>query len=90
LIEDVNNCPVHRSMTTESLMKTQDMVSVPHPPYAPDPAPGDLPLFPTDKERPERDGTTNEDQLFDEFHIILRLILVEELERVFEAWRERV
>jgi hypothetical protein len=42
------------------------------------------------KERLEHAGIIDEDQLFEEFHTILRPIPGEELERVLEVWRERV
>jgi hypothetical protein len=42
------------------------------------------------QKRLEHASITDEDQLFEECHTILRSIPGEELERVFEAWRERV
>jgi hypothetical protein len=42
------------------------------------------------KEGLERAGITDEDQLFKELYRILRSIPGEELERVCEAWQERV
>jgi histone-lysine N-methyltransferase SETMAR len=42
LVVHVDNYSVHRSVTTESFMKTRDMVSTPHPPYSPDLAPSDF------------------------------------------------
>jgi hypothetical protein len=71
-------------------MKTQEMGSMPYPPYSPELAPNDFYLFPTVKERLEYASITDEDQLFEELHTILRSIPKEELERLFEAWRERV
>jgi hypothetical protein len=59
-------------MTTGSFMKTRDMASMPHPPYAPDSARGDFHLSPTVKEKLEHADTTDEDQLFEEIHTILR------------------
>jgi hypothetical protein len=38
----------------------------------------------------EHAGITDEDQLFEEFHTILRSIPGEELESVFEAWQQPV
>jgi hypothetical protein len=38
----IDNCPVHRSVATESLMKTRDMVSMPHLRYLPNLAPNDF------------------------------------------------
>jgi hypothetical protein len=66
------------------------MVSMPHSSYSPDLAPSDFDLFPTVKERLEHAGITDEDQLFEEFHTILRSVPGEELEGVFEAWPGRV
>jgi hypothetical protein len=83
-------CTVHRTITTESFMKTRDMVSMPHPPYWPDLASHDLYLFPIVKERLDDTGITHEDPLFEELPTILRSIPGQELERVFEAWQECV
>jgi hypothetical protein len=38
----------------------------------------------------EHAGITDEDQLFEEFHTILRSIPGEELESIFEAWQQPV
>jgi hypothetical protein len=57
-----------------------------HSPYSPDLARSDFYLFLTVKERLEHSGVTDEDQLFEELYIILRLIPGEEMKRVFEAW----
>jgi histone-lysine N-methyltransferase SETMAR len=67
----VTCCSVHRSITTESFMKTRDMVLMPHPPYSPDLAPSDPSLFPTVRERFEHAGLTDKNQLFEEFQMIL-------------------
>jgi hypothetical protein len=88
LIVDADNCSVHRSVT-ESFTKKWGVISMPHPPYSPDPAPSDFYFFPTVKERLEQSGITDEDQLFKELHTILTSIPGEEMERAFEAWRER-
>jgi hypothetical protein len=63
---------------------------MPHSPRSPDGVPSDFHLFPTIKERLEQTGITDEDQLFVELHTILRSIPREELQRVFEAWRQRI
>jgi histone-lysine N-methyltransferase SETMAR len=90
MIMHIDNCLVHRSVTTESFMKTRDMASMQHPPYSPDLAPSDFCSFLTVKERLELAGITDEYQLFEELQIFMRLIPGEELERVFDAWRESV
>jgi hypothetical protein len=61
------------------------MFSTPNPAYSPHLAPCDISLFPAVKERLEHAGFTDEGQLFEEHHLILRSIPGEELERVFEA-----
>jgi hypothetical protein len=66
-------------------MKTRDKVSMPHPPYSPDLAPGDFFLFPTVKERLEHVNITDEHQAFEELHTIRRSIPGEEMERIFDA-----
>jgi hypothetical protein len=64
------------------------MVSMPHPLNSPDLAFSDFYLFPTVKERLEHTGATEENHLFEELRTLLRSIHEEELERVFEGWRE--
>jgi hypothetical protein len=81
----VDNCSVHRSMTTESFMKTPDMISMPHPPCSPNLAPSDFYFFLTVKEKLEHAGITAEDQLLEKIHTIMRSIPGEELKRAFEA-----
>jgi hypothetical protein len=90
LVLYVQNYSAHRSVTIESVMKTRDILSMPHPPHSRDPAASDFSLFSTVEERLEHASIIDEDQLFEEFHTILRSIAGEELERVFDAWRECV
>jgi hypothetical protein len=90
LVLRVDNYSIHRSVTRESFMKTRHMVSMPHPPCSPDLAPRDFYFFPTVKKRLKHTGITDGDQLSEELHTILRSIPGEELERVFETWREGV
>jgi hypothetical protein len=66
------------------------MVSMPYPPYSPDLATRDFYLLPTVKEKLEHAVITDDDQLFEELHRILRSIPGEGLERAFKAWRKRV
>jgi hypothetical protein len=47
-------------------------------------------LFTTVKESLKHAGITNNEKLFEELHVILRAILKEELENIFETWLERV
>jgi hypothetical protein len=89
LVVQVDNCSIHRNVTTESLVKIWDFVSMPHPSYSPDLAPTAFYLVPTVKERLEHAGITDEDRPFEELHTILKPIPGAELKRVFEAWRER-
>jgi hypothetical protein len=73
-------------VTTKLFMKTRDILSMPHTRYSPDLAPSDFYLFLTIKEGLKHAGITDEEQLFEKLHTILRSIPGEELERVFEAW----
>jgi hypothetical protein len=82
----VDKCLVHRRVTTESFMKIRDIVSLPYRSYSPNLAPSDFDLFCNVKERLEHAGITNENQLFEEVHAILRLTPGEELERALDAW----
>jgi hypothetical protein len=52
--------------------------------------PSDFYFFATIKERVEHVGITNDEELFEELHMILRAIPREELESVLEIWLERV
>jgi hypothetical protein len=71
-------------------MKARDMVSMPHSPYSPDLMPSDFYLFLNIKADLEHTGIIDDDQVLEELHTILRSIPGQGLERVFEAWRERV
>jgi hypothetical protein len=62
------------------------MVSMPHPPYSLDLVLNGFYLCPTVKKRFEHASLTEEEQLFEQLHTILKSIPGEELERVFEAW----
>jgi hypothetical protein len=86
LIAHVGSRWIHKSVTTESAVETRDMVSMPGPPYSPDLAPSNFYLFHTVKEMLEHPSITDEDQLFNEVHIIMRSTPGKELERVCEAW----
>jgi cyclophilin family peptidyl-prolyl cis-trans isomerase len=85
LIVPVDNCWVHKSVTSELFMKTRDLVSMLNPPDSPDLASSNFYLFCTVKERLEHTSITGETQLFEELHKILRSIPGEELENVFKA-----
>jgi hypothetical protein len=71
-------------------MKTRDTISMPYPQHSPELAPANFYLFLTVKEGLEHADITDEDQLFEGPHTILRSIPGEGLERVSEAWREHV
>jgi hypothetical protein len=62
------------------------MVSIPHPPDSPDLASNHFSIFLIVKGKLEYAGITDEDQLFEDRHTILRLIPGEELEMILEAW----
>jgi hypothetical protein len=66
------------------------MLRMPQPPYSPDLAPSDFYLFPTVKKKLERTQMADEDQFFESLEAILRGIDQEELNRVFQAWVERI
>jgi hypothetical protein len=85
MVVHIDNCSVHRSVTTESFMKTSDMILMPHPPCSPNRALSDFYFFLTVKEKLEHAGITAEDQLFEKIHTIMRSIPEEELKRAFEA-----
>jgi hypothetical protein len=66
------------------------MRRMPQPPYSPDRVSSDFYLFPTVKEKLERTQVADEDQFFESLQAILRRIDREELDRVFQAWVQRV
>jgi hypothetical protein len=66
------------------------MIRMPSPPYSPDLAPCDLYLFGTIKNRLEQIQASDADDFFAQLDEILGSILVEEFERVFAAWIDRV
>jgi hypothetical protein len=66
------------------------MRHMPQPPYSSDLVPGDFYLFPTVKEKLERTHVADEDQFLKSLQVILRGIDREELNRVFQAWVQRV
>jgi hypothetical protein len=57
----LDNYSVHGIVTTESFMKTQNIISMPHPPYSPDLEPSDVYLSPAAKEKLEHSSITDED-----------------------------
>jgi hypothetical protein len=93
LIVHVDNCSVHTSAATEQFMSDHRMIRMPQPPYSPGLAPCDFCLFGTVKNRLEQIQASDADDFFFFFeHLdeILGSISVEELERVFAAWIDRV
>jgi hypothetical protein len=66
------------------------MIPIPQPPYSPDLAPGDFYLFGPVKNRLEKIQASDADDFFEQLEEILSSIAVEELERVFAAWIDRV
>jgi histone-lysine N-methyltransferase SETMAR len=86
----LDNCSVHPSRASTEWLEEHGMRRMPQPPYSPDLAPCDFYLFPTMKEKLERTQVADEDQFFESLEAILRGIDQEELNRVFQAWVERV
>jgi hypothetical protein len=71
-------------------MSDHQMIRMPQPPYSPDLAPSDFYLFGTVKNRLEQIQASDADDFFEQLQEILSSISVEELERVFAAWIDRV
>jgi hypothetical protein len=86
----IDNCSVHTSAATEQFMSDHRMIRMPQPPYSPDLAPSDFDLFGTVKSRLEQIQASDADDFFEQLEEILSSISVEELERVFAAWINRV
>jgi hypothetical protein len=86
----LDNCSVHTSRVSTEWLDEHDMLRMPQPPYSPDLALSDFYLFPTVKEKLERTQMADEDQFFESLEAILRRIDQEELNRIFQAWVERV
>jgi hypothetical protein len=66
------------------------MRRMPQLPYSPDLAPNGFYLFSTVKEKLERSQVANEDQFFESLQAIFRDIEKKELNRVFQAWVQRL
>jgi hypothetical protein len=71
-------------------MSDHRMIRMPQPPYFPDMAPSDFYLFGPVKNRLEQIQASDADDFFEQLEAILSSISVEELERVFAAWTDRV
>jgi hypothetical protein len=71
---------------TEPFTKICGVIPTPHRLHSPDLAPSHFDLSATvKKERPKQSGMTNDEELFDDLHTILRVIPGDEPENAFEA-----
>jgi hypothetical protein len=66
------------------------MRGMPQPPHSSDLTSSDFYLLPAVKEKLERTQVADEDQFFESLQAILRDIDQEALNRVFQAWVQRV
>jgi transposase len=90
LVIHLDNCSVHTSRASTEWLEEYGMRRMPQPPYSHDLASSDFYLFPTVKEKFERTQVADEDQFFESIQAILRGIDQEELNKVFQAWVQRV
>jgi transposase InsO family protein len=86
----LDNCSVHTGRASTEWLEEHGMRRMPQPPYSPDLASSDFYLFLTLKEKLERTQVADEEQFFESLQAILRGINQEELNRVFQAWIQRV
>jgi hypothetical protein len=71
-------------------MLDHQIFRMPQPRYSPNQAPSDFGLFCTVKNLREQIQTSDGDDFCEQLYNILNSISVEELERVFPAWIDRV
>jgi transposase len=90
LVIHLDNCSVHTSRASTAWLEEHGMRRMPQPPYSPDLVSSDFYLFPSVKEKLDRTQVTDEDQCFESLQAILRGIDQEELNKIFQAWVQRV
>ena len=85
-----DNAPAHTALRIRQFLTSQGMTLVPHPPYSPDLAPADFFLFPQMKrDLKGRRFDTLEDVIAASTRA-LNSIQVEEFQRCFEQWKQRL
>jgi hypothetical protein len=90
LVVHTNDCLIHTNGATQRFTSEHQMSRMPQHPYSQDFTSSDFYSFPTVKNRVEKIPTVDEDNLFEQLLEILKAIPVDELERVFTAWVDRV
>jgi hypothetical protein len=90
LVIHFDNCFVHTSRVSTDWLEEYSILRMPHPLYSLDLTPSDFCLFPTAEEKLERIQLAGEDQFFECLQEILRVIDLEELNTVFQAWVGRI
>jgi hypothetical protein len=86
----LDNCSVHTSRVSTEWLEEHGMRRMSQPHYSPDLATSDFYLFPTLKKKLERTQVADEGQFFESLQAILKGIDHDELNRVFQAWVQRV
>jgi hypothetical protein len=87
---DVDTCAVATTTATELFMADHEMLSLRHAPCSPDLAPSDFYLFGTVKNCLEQIQASDGEDPFAHQYEILLSVSIDEFERVFAAWIERV
>ena len=85
----LDNCRVHNSQYTQSVMDQTIFKRAPHPPYSPDIAPSDFFLFGYIKEKLKGHLHNNKEELYDDILTIIEGISLETKIAVFDEWAYR-
>jgi hypothetical protein len=83
-----DNVPAHILKTTE-FVTNNNMVIAPHPPYSPDLAPCDLPLFPKLKMKLKGRRLEMVSNIRRESQVVLNSIKENDFHSAFGAWKKR-
>ena len=85
----LDNCKVHNSMYTQTLIETYRFKRAPHPAYSPDLAPSDFFLFGYIKEKLRGQCFTKREDLLEEIYTKINEIPHPLKRKVFNEWKDR-
>ena len=85
-----DNAPAHRALRIHQFLTSQGTTLVPHPPYSPDLAPAYFFLFPRIKRDLKGRRFDTLEDVISALTRALNSILVEEFQRCFKEWKQRL
>jgi len=85
-----DNAPAHTALRVRHFLTSQGLTLVPHPPYSPDLAPADFFLFPHMKRDLKGQRFNTLEDVKAASTRVLNSIQVEEFQRCFELWKQRL